>query len=98
MKVTFSPKALSALDEIHAYIADDSPRAAGEVIAYIESLCLKLGHFPGMGRATSLAGVRTLPVGRYPYLIFYAVLAEALEIRILRVRHAAWRPLKPDEI
>jgi plasmid stabilization system protein ParE len=98
MKVTFSPKALSALDEIHAYIACDSPRAAGDVIALIESLCLKLGDFPGMGRATSLDGVRMIPAERYPYIIFYAVLPDDREVRILRVRHAARRPLEPDEI
>jgi toxin ParE1/3/4 len=98
MKVTFSSKALSALDEIHSYISSDSPRAAGEVVAYIESLCFKLGHFPGMRRPTSLAGVRMIPAGRYPYLVFYAVLSDVREVRILRVRHAARRPLEADEI
>ena len=98
MKVTFSPKALAALREIHAYIAEDSPRAAGEVIAYIENLCLKLADFPGIGRATGLEGIRGVPAVRYLYLVFYKVLEQTQEVRILRIRHGAREPLKPDEI
>ena len=36
-------------------------------------------------------GVRRLPLGNYPYVIFYTV--EADEVVILRIRHGARRPL-----
>ena len=35
-------------------------------------------------------GVRRLPLGNYPYVIFYTV--EADEVAILRIRHGARRP------
>ena len=98
MKVTFSPRALAALSEIHAYNAEDSPRAAGEVVAFIESLCLKLGDYPRIGRPTDLKDVRVVPVVRYPYLVFYIILGASDEIRILRIRHGARKPLDPNDI
>ncbi len=98
MKVRFSRRALAQLQEIHNYIAPFNPRAAGRAVARIEELCEKLSDFPGMGHATDQPGVRVLPVVRYPYLIFYTVLAEAEEVRILRVRHGRRRPLQPGEI
>ena len=98
MKVSFSPTALAALGEIHTYIAKDSPRAADEVVTYIEKLCLKLADFPGIGRPTGLEGIRVVPAVRYPYLIFYKVIEPGQEVRILRIRHGARKSLEPDEI
>jgi len=98
MKVRYSPRVLAQLEEIHQYIAQHNPRAATAVVARIEELCEKLGEFPGMGAATDQSGVRLVPVVRYPYLIFYAVIAEINEVRILRIRHGRRRPLVAGEI
>ncbi len=92
MKVRYSPRALAQLEEIHAYIGARNPRAAIAVTARIQELCERLGEFPGIGTATDQEGVRVLPVVRYPYLIFYKILDEADEVRILRIRHGARRP------
>ena len=98
MKVRYSPRALAQLEEIHRYIAQHNPRAATAVVARIEELCEKLGEFPGMGAATDQPGVRLVPVVRYPYLIFYALITEINEVRILRIRHGRRRPLVAGEI
>lgn len=100
MKVRYSPRALVQLEEIHAYIATRNPRAAGIVIDRIKELCDKLGDFPGVGTQTDQTGVHVLPVVRYPYLIFYTVLRDADEVRVLRIRHGARKPepLEPDEL
>lgn len=76
MRVRYSRRALLQLDEIHNYIAQFNPRAAGQVVARIEDLCEKLGDFPGMGHRTERADVRMLPVVRYPHLIFYTLMPE----------------------
>ena len=94
MKVRYSPRALLQLEEIHTYIVRHNARAAKAVIARIEELCAKLGEFPGIGTLTDHPGVRRLPVVRYPYVIFYTVIADADEVRILRVRHGRRKPLK----
>jgi toxin ParE1/3/4 len=98
MKVRYSLQALLQLGEIHSHIAQHNPRAAKAVVARIEELCEKLGEFPGMGSITDHPGVRVLPVVRYPYLIFYRLIAEADEVRVLRIRHGRRKPLTPGEI
>lgn len=89
MKVTYSPRALAQIEDIHAYIAERYPRAAAAVVERIEKLCAMLGDYPGCGTPTDRKEVRVLPVVRYPYLIFYRILDEENEVRILRVRHGA---------
>jgi len=98
MKVRYSPRALAQLEEIHEYIARRNRSAAISVVARIQSLCVTLGEFPGMGAATDQPGVRMAPVVRYPYLIFYAVITESSEVRILRIRHGRRRPLRPGNM
>ncbi len=92
MKVTYSRRALRQLEEIHSYIEERNPRAAREVIVRIRDLCEQLGEFPGIGTQTDQAGVHILPVVRYPYNIFYMIMSEQDEVRILRIRHSARRP------
>ena len=92
MRVTYSPRSLRQLEDIHSYISERSPRAARAVIERIRRLCEKLGDMPGMGTPTDQPGVRVLPVVRYPYLIFYVIREADNEVRILRVRHGARQP------
>src|SRR3954451_23054046 len=54
-----------------------------------------LGDFPEMGQETREAGVRRIPAGRYPYLVYYTV--EAEEVVILHVRYGARRWPWEDE-
>ncbi len=84
MTVRFNARALRQLRNIHAYIAQDNPHAASEVIARIEELCFGLDEFPDMGYATDHSDVRVLVVGRYPLQK-----TSGMDIRILAVRHSA---------
>ena len=95
MRVSYSTRALTQLDEIFSYVARDNSLIASNLIDRIEALVLLLGQLPRMGRTTDKAGVRVIGVPGYPYLIFYRILEEKDEVRILRVRHSARRPL-PD--
>ncbi len=91
MTVRFNARALRQLRNIHAYIAEDNPRAASEVIARIEELCFGLADFPDMGYATDHSNVRVLIVGRYPYKIYYRTVRKTsgTDIQILAIRHSA---------
>lgn len=88
MRVVFTEPALQALDNIFAYIARDSPRAATRVVDRIERTAARLGEFPKLGRI-KYGNVRMIGAGRYPFLVFYVV--EDDEVRIVAVRHARQR-------
>lgn len=95
MRVSYSPRALIQLEDILNYIAAEDPIVAAAVANRIAKLVSLLGEHPYLlGRPTEKTDVRVLTVPRYPYVIFNKVLAQKDEVRILRVRHAARRPLK----
>jgi addiction module RelE/StbE family toxin len=87
MKVRFNETALAELDRIFEHIAKDNPRAAAAIVDRVEQLTARIAEFPLMAYATDEPGVRVIPIGRFPYLIFYTV--TDAEIIILHVRHAA---------
>jgi len=89
VKVGYSRRALAQLDDIYDYIAADDLAVAAAVIRRIESIVFLIGRFPAMGRPTGLADIRAMSARPYPYVIFYKVMSERDEIRILRVRHMA---------
>jgi len=91
MRVRYTATALRELDEILAYIADRNAAAAASVRARVEDLVEQLSNFPFLAQETELKGVRRVPLGSYPYNIFYIV--DVDEIVILRIRHGARRPL-----
>jgi toxin ParE1/3/4 len=93
MRVSYSPRAIAQLKEISSFIARDDEAAAAAMLDRIERLIMLLGKFPGLGRPTDKGDVRMISVPRYPYVIFYKILQDD-EVRVLRVRHTARRPLK----
>jgi toxin ParE1/3/4 len=93
MKVRYSRRALTQIDQILSYIARDNPVTAASVARRIEALVALLGRYPMMGRSTDKEGVRVMGVRRYPYVVFYRIIPNRDEVRILRVRHTARRPL-----
>ena len=58
----FTPEAVSDLNDIHDYIAQDSPSAAARFIREIEEKCDTLAEHPLMGRSRSEL---TLELNRY---------------------------------
>ena len=62
------------------------------MIARIKRSIDQLADFPCSGRPSEIAGIRELPIVRYPYIVFYTVDAPAEEVLILRVRHTSQDP------
>lgn len=93
MAYSFSPRALKNVDAIYNHIARDNPSAAQKVIDRIYTIAAYLAEYPNSGRATKLRNMRVVGAHPYPYLIYFHLLPSRREIRILRVRHAARRPL-----
>ena len=95
MRLRWTRRAERDLDEIAAYIGQDSPAAAArvvlELIDQVESL---LPEQPAVGRPGRVLGTRELVIGGLPYVIPYRVRGNDLEI--LRVLHASRR--WPDEL
>ena len=92
MKIRYRPTALGQLDSIFSYVATRNPGAAKNVQRMIEQSIGRLADFPYSGRASEVAGIRELPIVRYPYIVFYAVDDATQEVFILRVRHTSQDP------
>ena len=89
MKVTFDPDARAELDQIFAWIANDNPRAAQQMVARVETKVMHLAT-PGlahMGRPGLVEGTRELL--EWPYIIVYRVYEERDEIVIVTIVHGA---------
>ncbi|MDO8552862.1 MAG: type II toxin-antitoxin system RelE/ParE family toxin [bacterium] len=87
MRVRYTEEAISDVEEILSYIALRNPVAAGIVSEVIELTIARAASFPYSAQATDETSVRMIPVGRFPYLIFYSVVRNT--VWVLRVRHAA---------
>ena len=83
----FAPDAVQDLNDIHDYIAQDSPSAAERWVLMVEERCETLGENPMMGRARPelLSGLRSFPAGNYT--ICYIPIDDGVEV--LRVIHSA---------
>ncbi len=91
MKVRYTDTAATEVEDILDYISRHNPTAATQLNARIEQTIGVIADFPEMAQISDEPGVRRMPVGRYPILIFYAV--ENNELVVLHVRHAAREPL-----
>jgi len=96
MRVRYTLRAFSDLENIRSYIAQFGPQAAGRVIAVIEKLAARLSDFPDSGHPSPKLDARVLHSTRYPHRIYYRVRDN--EIAILHIRHAARRPLRRSEL
>jgi addiction module RelE/StbE family toxin len=85
MKLRFERGALVDLDEIFAYIAKDSRKAAAQLVARIEQATAEIAERPYLGATTRNPKFRRFPVGNY--LIVYEV--EQSEVIVHFVRHGA---------
>ena len=97
MNVTFSPKALADLAGIADYLKARNPRGAFAVGRRIEEVVALLAEHPRIGRGVEQRpSVRVMPLGQYPYLVFYEVIGD--ELQVLHIRHGARRPVDPGEL
>ncbi len=90
MRVRFSPRARDDLSAILAYLDGRSPQGAFNVKRAIRKTIELIGQFPESGRSAGMQKTRVLPVGRYPYLIYWSI--EAGAVWLVHIRHAARRP------
>ena len=96
MRVVYTAAALRDLDEIADWLAVHYPAIAPSVEQRIRAVAARIGRWPESARRSARrAGVRVVPVGRYPYRIFYRVTDDAVEI--LHIHHAARQPWDETE-
>jgi plasmid stabilization system protein ParE len=91
MKVRYTDTAATEVEEILDYIGLHNRVAAVQVNARLEQTASVLADFPDIAQMSDEPGVRQMPIGRYPLMIFYPV--ENDELVILHVRHTAREPL-----
>jgi toxin ParE1/3/4 len=89
MKIRYTETALIEIDEIFAFIATDNVTAARAVVDRTQATIDRLSQFPRLGHIANENDVRSIQVGRYPFLIFYTI--DQNEVVILHVRHTARR-------
>ena len=91
MKVVYTAGALKDLDEIGDWLSDHYTTVAPAVERRIHNVIARIAQWPQSARRSAkYPGVRVVPVGRYPYRIFYKVTADIVEI--LHIHHSARQP------
>jgi len=91
MRVVYTAAALRDLDEIADWLALHYPAIAPAVERRIRAIVARIGRWPESARRSEKRpGVRVVPVGRYPYRIFYRVTNDTVEV--LHIHHAARQP------
>jgi len=86
--VAWTPLARDGLDEVIAYIAEDSPEAADKVLEIVLGVAESLSVFSERGRVVpELANHSIREVFIYRYRMIYEVLPS--EVRILALLHGA---------
>ena len=91
MKVVWTDEALRDLDEIAEYVATHYPKVAPAIEDRIRAVVGRISRWPQSARRSAQRpDVRVVPLGRYPYTIFYRVVRDCVEI--LHIHHAARQP------
>jgi addiction module RelE/StbE family toxin len=87
MKVVWTRIALSQLDEIQDYIAQDSPAAAYKLaFDIVDRTERQLSTSPESGRLGRVRGTRELVFPNQPYIVAYRV---RQQVEVLAVVHSA---------
>jgi toxin ParE1/3/4 len=91
MNVVYTAAAQNDLREIGEWLAAHYPAIAPHVERRIRDAVAHIAQWPESApRSAGREGVRVMPLGHYPYKIFYRVQTDAIEV--LHVRHAARQP------
>jgi len=95
MRLTWRRSALAQLEAICIHIAKDNRAAAAALQVRVEQVTGQIAEYPYMGRATQgRPNVRSKLVAGSPYRIFYTLIPERDEVRIVRIRDMRRRPLE----
>jgi toxin ParE1/3/4 len=97
VRITYSPRAVSDLIEIGDYLSERNPSGAVRVEQRIRKVVELITDFPASGRSVaSRPNVRSIPLGTYPYWVFYTTLDD--ELIVLHIRHSSREPIDPSEL
>jgi toxin ParE1/3/4 len=89
MKILWSPTAISDLESIRKYIAQDRPVATAQVASRIKESINQLSRFPLSGRAGRVPGTHELIIPETSYIVAYAI--QDNEVRIAAILHGRQR-------
>ena len=88
MQVQWTNKAKKRLEEIEAYIGQESPEAAKKVIlTIIKKTAAQLSKYPDSGKPGRMMGTREFLFSDTPYLVVYTVRSNI--VTILTIFHTA---------
>jgi toxin ParE1/3/4 len=90
MKVRYTRRANRELTAILLYLSKHSLRGMHNVRRAVENTERLIGQYPLCGRLTDVKGTRVLPMGRYPYLMYWIV--DGDEAKIVHIRDARRKP------
>jgi toxin ParE1/3/4 len=90
MRVRYTPRARGDLRSVLQFIDERNPSGAVSVKRAIQKTIELIGEFPRAGRLAGEEGIRVLPAGRYPYLIYWTV--QGGEAWLVHIRDARRRP------
>ena len=92
MKLKWTHRALRQVDDAFAYIAQDNLTAAQQVVERIAEASRRFLDHPDIGKPGRVAGTREWVVTGTPYIIFYVVKDDTVEV--IRVLHGkqSWPP------
>lgn len=88
MKVVFTDEALRDLDHIFRYISEHYPAVYRPFEGRLRAIVMRIATWPESAQEVlQKPGIRSVPFLRYPYRLFYRVVADRVEV--LYVHHAA---------
>ena len=87
MRIRYTRRARADLASVLTYLKERSDPGAENVSRALKIAIDLIGRFPEIGRLAGESETRVLPVGGYPYLIYWIVTED--EVRIVHIRHAA---------
>jgi toxin ParE1/3/4 len=73
MKVRYTARARDDLSSILDYLDEHSRQGARNVKRGMDKAFALIGRHPQIGRLSKVQETRVLPVGRYPYLIYWSI-------------------------
>lgn len=91
MKVVFTEAAARDLSDIETFVTRQYPEVASAFEAALRRLIAYISRWPSIGHAVEQRSVvRSMPVGRFPYKLFFRVHDGVIEV--LHIHHMARRP------
>jgi plasmid stabilization system protein ParE len=90
MRVRYTARARDDLEAILEFLAERSPAGAASVRRSIKKTIEVIAEFPEGGRLIGELGVRVLPTGRHPYLVYWAI--RDGEVWLAHIRDARRQP------